>query len=262
MKRFTVRLYSDFGMVPQDQTRILFESDDFYAVKIFIKDYFSSEDYFNAVYFVDNELNKSGYVGRDLTINCGEDLATFCEIDKEYTFDAGDGKTTMKVKPVNLSNYVWVEKFVYIKCPHCGKVAAVNVMEVLTSLPPQYGWECKHCGAHGYMFTSDLYKEYEQVNPSKEDKDLYDPPITWSQESISINSDGEVLAHDESTITWSPNESTEGAIYLGSGELKVYSHCEICGAVIESPAISIGFSEPPRHICEDCAEKIRKLIGK
>ena len=78
MARFTVRLYSDFGMVPQDQTRILFESDDLVEIKKNIRDYFNSETYFNAVYFVDNELNKSGYVGRDLTIGCGENLFSFC----------------------------------------------------------------------------------------------------------------------------------------------------------------------------------------
>ena len=78
MARFTVRLYSDFGMVPQDQTRILFESDDLVEIKKNIRDYFTGETYFNAVYFVDNELNKSGYVGRDLTIGYGESLFSFC----------------------------------------------------------------------------------------------------------------------------------------------------------------------------------------
>ena len=79
MARFTVRLYSDFGMVPQDKTRILFESDDLVEIKKNIRDYFTGETYFNAVYFVDNKLNKSGYVGRDLTIGCGENLFSFCE---------------------------------------------------------------------------------------------------------------------------------------------------------------------------------------
>ena len=78
MARFTVRLYSDFGMVPQDQTRILFESDDLVEIKKNIRDYFTGETYFNAVYFVDNKLNKSGYVGRDLTIGYGESLFSFC----------------------------------------------------------------------------------------------------------------------------------------------------------------------------------------
>lgn len=78
MKRFTVRLYSDFGMVPQDQTPILFESDSLEEIKDNIKEYFKYEDYFNAVYFIDNKLNKSGYVGRDLTIGCGESLSNFC----------------------------------------------------------------------------------------------------------------------------------------------------------------------------------------
>ena len=78
MARFTVRLYSDFGMVPQDKTRILFESDDLVEIKKNIKDYLDSETYFNAVYFVDNKLNKSGYVGRDLKIGYGESLFSFC----------------------------------------------------------------------------------------------------------------------------------------------------------------------------------------
>jgi hypothetical protein len=78
MARFTVRLYSDFGMVPQDQTKILFEANSLDEIKDCIKEYFKYEDYFNAVYFVDNELSKSGYVGRDLTIGCGESLEHFC----------------------------------------------------------------------------------------------------------------------------------------------------------------------------------------
>ena len=79
MSRFTVRLYSDFGMVSQDKTEILFESNDLVEIKKNMRDYFGSETYFNAVYFIDNELNKAGYVGRDLTINCGDDLDSFCE---------------------------------------------------------------------------------------------------------------------------------------------------------------------------------------
>ena len=83
MKRFTIRLYSDFGMVPQDETRILFESDSLMDVKTFINDYFEYESYFNAVYFVDNKLKKSDYVGRDLTIACDETLEAFCEMQDE-----------------------------------------------------------------------------------------------------------------------------------------------------------------------------------
>ena len=80
MARFTIREYSDFGMEPQDQTRILFESDSLSEVKEYIERYFRWESYFNAVYFIDNEFNKSGYVGRKLTINCGESLSHFCEL--------------------------------------------------------------------------------------------------------------------------------------------------------------------------------------
>ena len=86
-KRFTVRLYSDFGMCPQDQTRILFESDDLVEIKDYIREYFEREDYFNAVYFVDNELNKSDYVGRDLTIGCGESLFSFCGESEPKSID-------------------------------------------------------------------------------------------------------------------------------------------------------------------------------
>ena len=81
MNRFIIREYSDFGMVPQDQTRILFESDNLSEVKEFIKDYFTYEDYFNSVYFIDNKLKKEGYVGRKLTINCGESLSDFCGVE-------------------------------------------------------------------------------------------------------------------------------------------------------------------------------------
>lgn len=192
--------------------------------------------------------------------------------DKEYIFDVGDGKTTLKVKPVDiknhtsLNNYVWVNNKVYIKCPKCGKVAFVDTGVILASMPPQYGWHCKYCNNGGSMFTGELYNApYEQVTPSQEDKDLYEPPITFSQESISINGDGEVLSHDESTVTWSPNESTEGVIYLdphNNSHLKVYSHCEICGALMERSAISTGTGDVIPHICPDCAEKLRKLIGK
>lgn len=94
MARFTLRLYSDFGMTPQDETRILFESDDLTAVKKYIKDYFSCEDYFNAVYFVDNKLNKSGYVGRDLTI-CDENLEHFCEMPDEIKMTETNGLETL-----------------------------------------------------------------------------------------------------------------------------------------------------------------------
>ena len=88
MNRFTIREYSDFGIEPQDQTRILFESDNLSDVKEYIKDYFAYESYFNAVYFMDNKLNKQGYVGRDLTINCGESLSDFCEIQENKGLEA------------------------------------------------------------------------------------------------------------------------------------------------------------------------------
>lgn len=84
MARFTVRLYSEMGMAPQDKTPILFESDSLAEIKDNIKDYFRREDYFNAVYFTDNKLNKSGYVGRDLTIGCGENLSIFCGEKKDF----------------------------------------------------------------------------------------------------------------------------------------------------------------------------------
>ena len=79
MTRFTIRMYSEFGMAPQNETQILFESNNLEEVKEFLRKYFEKEYYFNAVYFIDNELNKAGYVGRDLTINCGDDLDSFCE---------------------------------------------------------------------------------------------------------------------------------------------------------------------------------------
>ena len=84
MVRFTVRLYSEMGMAPQDKTPILFESDSLVEIKDNIKDYFKQEDYFNAVYFTDNKLNKSGYVGRDLTIGYGESLFSFCGEKEDF----------------------------------------------------------------------------------------------------------------------------------------------------------------------------------
>lgn len=100
MSRFTIRQYSEIG--PQDQSRILFESDSLLDVKEYIKNYFSYEDYFNAVYFIDNKLNKQGYVGRDLKINCGDSLSDFCEIQESKELEALKeirekfGKTIMK----------------------------------------------------------------------------------------------------------------------------------------------------------------------
>lgn len=111
MSRFTIRAYSDFGMVPQDQTRILFESDNLQAVKEFIKDYFTIEDYFNSVYFIDNKLNRSGYVGRDLTINCGESLSDFCEIQ--------DTKLKKIKDLTDFERREICDKHVYDKCAGC-----------------------------------------------------------------------------------------------------------------------------------------------
>jgi len=197
--------------------------------------------------------------------------------DKEYIFDAGDGKTTLKVKPVDIknhtfNNYVWVNNKVYIKCPKCGKVALVDTGVILTSYPPQYGWHCKYCNTGSSMFTYELYDgTYEQVTPSQEDKDLYEPPIKWTQETISINEEG-ITEEGAATYTMDNNGhiSIEGALAeplkIADPEVKAYSKCEICGEIFEIPliytSIHNGLHESPRHICEDCAEKLRKLIGK
>ena len=188
--------------------------------------------------------------------------------DKEYTVDFGDGKTTMKVTPVNLSNYVWMEKFVYIKCPVCGKVAVIDIGKILTSMPPKYQWHCKHCNGYGYLLCGETDK-FEHITPTKEDKDLYDPPITFSQESISINGDG-VIESSKSTFTYPGPVSIEGAINepvkIVPQEIKAYAKCEICGETFEIPttytSLYNSVHEMPRHICKDCAEKLRKLIGK
>ena len=44
----------------------------------------------------------------------------------------------------------------YIKCPHCGEAAEVNTSMVLTSYPAQYGYHCKHCDRHGYIYCHEL----------------------------------------------------------------------------------------------------------
>lgn len=98
MPRFTIRLYSDFGMAPQDKTKILFESDYLEKVINYIIEYFKHENYFNAVYFIDNKLNKSGYIGRDLTINCGENLFTFCELPNMLDNGPVNNKVTFDLK--------------------------------------------------------------------------------------------------------------------------------------------------------------------
>ena len=168
------------------------------------------------------------------------------------------------------NNYIWADTKVYIKCPKCGKVALVDTGVILASMPPKYGWHCKYCNNGGSMFTGELYNgPYEQVTPSQEDKDLYDPPIKWTQESISINDNGEV-EQDVATYTLdntgaiSIEMAKPEPIHIAEPETKAYSKCEICGEEFEIPTVyqSIynGLHESPRHICPDCAEKLRQVI--
>lgn len=44
----------------------------------------------------------------------------------------------------------------YIKCPHCGKAALVDMSMVLTSYPPQYNYYCEHCDRHGFIFCHEV----------------------------------------------------------------------------------------------------------
>lgn len=55
----------------------------------------------------------------------------------------------------------------YIKCPHCGEAAEVNTSIVLTSYPAQYGYHCKHCGKHGYIFCHELFERQIKKIPEK-----------------------------------------------------------------------------------------------
>lgn len=151
MARFTVRLYADFD-VSQDQTRILFESDDLTEIKDCIREYFKYEDYFNAVYFIDNKLNKSNYVGRDLTIGCGESLEHFCE------------------EPKSASTNVAMKKFVKIYSNEHGA-----------------WWRPNYCGytnditKAGIFDYEDALKHYPRMSYDKDNKDYF---IDVTQEMI------------------------------------------------------------------------------
>lgn len=74
--RFQVRQYADFGGNQFDEP-ILIESDDLKEVKDYVKNYFRYETYFNSVYFIDTQMERSGYLGRDLSISYGS-LERFC----------------------------------------------------------------------------------------------------------------------------------------------------------------------------------------
>ena len=147
------------------------------------------------------------------------------------------------------NNFLWVENYRYVKCPICGKVAVIDIGKILTSMPPKYQWHCKHCNGYGYLLCDEISK-FEAVTPTQEDKDLYDPQPkyeTGSTESITV-SDGE--------------EAQPIIINLAKeNNLRITGTCEICGKSFDAgPAVSTGFSEPTRHICHECADKLKKLV--
>ena len=45
-----------------------------------------------------------------------------------------------------------VGKYVDVECPECGKKLWKRLDVVLTSIPPQYRYECKGCGWVGYNY--------------------------------------------------------------------------------------------------------------
>ena len=147
------------------------------------------------------------------------------------------------------NEFVYAEKYLYIKCPVCGEVAVIDISRILTSMPPKYEWFCKHCKAHGYLRCSETEK-FEHVTPTQKDKDLYDPQPKFesgSAEHITVG-DGEEVQSITIDI------ATEG-------NLRIYSTCEICGKSFDAgPATSTGFSDPIRHICHECADKLKKLL--
>ncbi len=81
--RFQVQSYAEFDQSQLDMP-IMHETDDFKDLVQFIRNYFASENYFNAVFLTDTENNKSAYVGRDLTVNCGESIEHFCGEPEDY----------------------------------------------------------------------------------------------------------------------------------------------------------------------------------
>lgn len=58
---------------------------------------------------------------------------------------------------------------VYIKCPHCGEAALVDMSMVLTSYPPQYNYYCEHCGHRGYTRCSEVERSGWAEIPKNDD---------------------------------------------------------------------------------------------
>lgn len=73
---FIIQRYAEFDEKQEDMC-VMFICDTIDGLKNWISKYFQYEFYFNAVYVTDKTTGKSGYIGRKLTINCGEKLEDF-----------------------------------------------------------------------------------------------------------------------------------------------------------------------------------------
>lgn len=151
-------------------------------------------------------------------------------------------------------NFVWVETLKYVKCPVCGKVAVIDTGKILTSMPPKYQWHCKHCNGYGYILCNETDK-FEPVIPTQEDKDLYDPQPKFESESVIINGPDDGKCYIDLNDSKLEHASTVG-------ELTITIPCEICDKPFNAgSAISTNFSAPPKHICPECREKLKKLLN-
>lgn len=157
--------------------------------------------------------------------------------------------------------YIDTYKYIYIKCPVCGKVAVIEIDKILTSMPPKYRWHCEHCGEYGFVECSKTNK-FEQVNPSEEDIGVYDP-----QPKVEIDADNDnakIINGTDVNRDAVPSEDVAGTVILNApstSSLRIYSKCEICDEDFDAgPAISTGFSAPLKHICPTCVNKLKKLL--
>ena len=133
----------------------------------------------------------------------------------------------------------------YIKCPKCGEEAELDP-EILTSMPPQRRWRCKHCGDIGTDCCHNL-----QIYVHDEPEIIEDTKI----ENIGEITISESISKDLEGVAILPLEST--------GELSVVTKCEICDKDINVPCsiLDYNLARVP-HICNECKEMLKYMIEK
>ena len=153
------------------------------------------------------------------------------------------------------NDFVYAERYLYIKCPHCGEVAVIDIGRILTSMPPKYEWFCKHCDAHGYLKCSDTGK-FESVSPTQEEKEVYEPQIKYEAGSIMNDSEGtfDPISIDAGEVIGQP--------ITGALNLNRYRKCQICGKdFVCGPCMSNGIGpDADKYMCDECARRLKKLL--